>query len=128
MLPRVVPHAATGLQAVAEAGSGEQTDVAPFCSSSVLVAMVDPCTKSEQSCSRRVVLTPRASAATRIARNTPSAGFAGTEGTLMTRSGASPAATTRSVKVPPTSTPIRQPELLLDIMMRTVHRATAAGH
>ena len=86
VVPRVVAHAAPNLEAVAEPARSGTPTFAPLPSSSVLVAMVEPCTNSVVAAAavraRRATEPerPRSSAS-----NTPCAGSDGTRGNLETR-------------------------------------------
>ena len=80
---------------------------APVPSSMVLVATVEPWTNSEQPVSTSPSGMPRSTATRASAACTPRLGSAGTEGTFATHVAPRASARTRSVKVPPTSTPIR---------------------
>ena len=72
--------------------------LAPFLSSTALVAIVEPWARSS--------IAPMSSPAATSALKAPSSGALGTEGTLVTVIPSGPIAT-RSVNVPPTSTPTR---------------------
>ena len=82
--------------------------VAPLASSMVLVAMVEPCTNKAQGSRSSRTDRPRSVPSRSSAAITPRLGSIGTEGTLATHVAPWASASTRSVNVPPTSTPIRQ--------------------
>jgi mono/diheme cytochrome c family protein len=67
-----------------------------------------PCTNSAPCCSTCCGDMPRSAAIRRTAASTPRLGSAGTEGTFATQVAPVASASTRSVNVPPTSTPMRQ--------------------
>src|SRR5688572_18634427 len=82
--------------------------LAPFFSRMVLVATVEPCTNRAQSPSRAETGRSSCWAARRSTPRTPSLGSAGTAGDLKMRTAPAASRSTMSVKVPPTSTPMRQ--------------------
>lgn len=77
---------------------------APLRSSTALVAIVEPCTRSS--------IPDTGTVDSMMALNAPSSGFPGTDGTLAMVMAPSASIATRSVKVPPTSTPTRMTQSL----------------
>ncbi|HAN08023.1 MAG TPA: hypothetical protein DCP89_05935 [Acidimicrobiaceae bacterium] len=93
---------------------------APLPSNIVLVATVEPWTNSAHSSRMSETVNPKSAAICSTARITPWLGSEGEDGTFATQVDPSESAKTKSVNVPPTSTPIRHgangPSLMLMAM------------